>query len=494
MDKRTGSVLKVTSEPVETEGLFSGKGWFAEVIKDQVKELNYEYGTKQYRINMNVIAERVGLNVDRFKKIRQGSTTTRKRDCILAICAAVGFGPDMTNKILRSYHSMPCLDTGGLRDKLISEILRDNENEGVTYTEINYILEQNNLSPLDIKKMRKKSSGGPETPLPKQYIVKDENCWTEVSSILYGDSPSKGLEDQYSLSRYICRATMTVENLENKTCFRLSASSRGEFSVWNEESDYLPSLCVSDLSQTEKYKPFFVRLHADIQKELNTVKSRCNDTKNYYKRVSANYRNGSLHIFAETYNYTIPEMNEYFLMEYVDGEYTLTHSTRSQFMEYYLVPEEYEKQYGTVREQKPRDCYPSIQEITDQMKKTDTQSDEYETLRASYRAFDVLRETIEDLLVSLRRKGVVIRDYDARYDIPDYVCAFFGVEKEYKYTEDSNTGEFFAHIEKASFDYGDGEREISISDLKLAYELGVNTIDEVYSIIVRKGSVEGLLY
>lgn len=78
-----------------------------------------------------------------------------------------------------------------------------------------------------------------------------------------------------------------------------------------------------------------IQEHADLlglskgmyQKILNKQKEtqfRDCITKNYHERIGAGIHNGRIHIFYETYNYRVPELNEYYLFEYIDGVYRLT--------------------------------------------------------------------------------------------------------------------------------------------------------------------------
>ena len=48
------------------------------------------------------------------------------------------------------------------------------------------------------------------------------------------------------------------------------------------------------------------------------------DTKNYQRRISADVYKDHFHIYAETYNYFVPELSEYYLFEYVEGHQRLS--------------------------------------------------------------------------------------------------------------------------------------------------------------------------
>lgn len=56
--------------------------------------------------------------------------------------------------------------------------------------------------------------------------------------------------------------------------------------------------------------------------------------------------------FYEIYNYSIPEKNEYYFMDCVNGKYTLYVSPESIFMRFYLTDKEYSNIYGKSLERK----------------------------------------------------------------------------------------------------------------------------------------------
>ena len=68
---------------------------------------------------------------------------------------------------------------------------------------------------------------------------------------------------------------------------------------------------------------------------------RLGDTRNYGERKSARNINGKIHIFAEKYNYRFPEANEYYVMDYSEGTYTLSVFHHSAFMYLFMGEKEY---------------------------------------------------------------------------------------------------------------------------------------------------------
>ena len=83
-------------------------------------------------------------------------------------------------------------------------------------------------------------------------------------------------------------------------------------------------------------------------KEKKRILEITNDTKNYHERISAKVIDNRLHIFYELYDVDIPVIGDYYLMDYVDGKYTLYISSKSRFMLYYLSKEDYYKFYNKI--------------------------------------------------------------------------------------------------------------------------------------------------
>ena len=98
------------------------------------------------------------------------------------------------------------------------------------------------------------------------------------------------------------------------------------------------------LRDAGEYKPFFSRLRSMTMKYHRKLIDRLDDTRNYGERISAHLINGKIHIFAEKYNYRFPEANEYYVMDYSEGTYTLSVFHHSAFM-YLLMGEKEYKSY-----------------------------------------------------------------------------------------------------------------------------------------------------
>jgi hypothetical protein len=64
------------------------------------------------------------------------------------------------------------------------------------------------------------------------------------------------------------------------------------------------------LDDAGELKDYYMQLEDMVQTEIRRMTTVLNDTKNYGSRLSADIVNGTIHVFAEEYNYRIPEANE----------------------------------------------------------------------------------------------------------------------------------------------------------------------------------------
>ena len=94
---------------------------FADYIKEKRKEIISPSGKK--RLKTRELAESLDINYEQFRKILNMNKPTKKRDCIIAICAILRLDIDDTNKALKLYQYMPILNEKNPRDELLIEIL-----------------------------------------------------------------------------------------------------------------------------------------------------------------------------------------------------------------------------------------------------------------------------------------------------------------------------------------------------------------------------------
>ena len=120
----------------------------------KLKELSKKLGTK---VSKKDIADMVGVSHELFRKMINREKATKKRDCIIAVCAALRLDTYDTNLALKHNDWMEPLDDYNIRDEFIMNLL-DNlnlnpktaEDNPKIIPEINDALVANGFSELDI--------------------------------------------------------------------------------------------------------------------------------------------------------------------------------------------------------------------------------------------------------------------------------------------------------------------------------------------------------
>ena len=318
-------------------------------------------------ISTRDIAEMLGIRYELFRKMINRESPTNRRDCIIAICAMLRVGLDDTNLALHYNDDMPPLDDYHPRDLILIDILNNQSDDFKTIDEINEKLEINYQPILDIihhkqpkPKNNKRSSykpvrkhfqctiGGikrfsePDRFLDLLYDV--ENFYNMRTSIELEDHGKR-----YEISiRHKDSADMWEENLYQRAMRKRITPSRKTYTIYAYPHKNQPAKLTEydSIEQTGLFQEWFLEIerteHTERQKLFETV----NDTRNYGSRISAKVINSELHVFCETYNYDVPELAEYCLMDWCRGTFTLYILKQSGFMQMYLSREEYTKIFG----------------------------------------------------------------------------------------------------------------------------------------------------
>ena len=245
---------------------------------------------------------------------------------------------------------------------------------------------------------------GPYDSLDMNY----RNCCTVIPYMEF-DNDGKRIViwidphlENYLVRRY------SEDNKEQKLDMFKSLDETGEFTA-----------CFNELSD----------MRASEEKRMDDI---LNDTRNFFSRVSAKVVDDEIHIFGEVYNYHLPKAEEYYFMDYCNGEYTMYVSKSSRFMKMYLSKEKYEKIYGNTN-----DCiteqYSSADEIEELI--SDLSDKAYQkkiVLSLRLQTFEALKSQIDALYDHLISGDAHIRNRaqfcDNKYDIIE----FFGAEAEFE--------------------------------------------------------------
>lgn len=470
---------------------------FADYIRSKRKEVRDPSDpTGKKTLSIKAHAASLGLSQEMYRKILNMQKPNQSRDCIIAICAALHMDVDDTNKALHLYNSMPGLDKKSRRDRIIINVL----NGGVKYVfgieTVNSCLEQYGFAPLSTIDHRKRTARNVNASLASYpYKVLKKVAKTATGYLVYGDQYDS-LATMYDFSRYHCYANMWLDDPIRRCVYELTAEPEGYFSL-----EVLPRIHEAESSIISYESPddagefchCFIELQGMARLEQKRMEEFLNDRKNYREGIGAGIQNGRIHIFFETYNYSVPEFNEYYLFEYIDGVYRLTVSHHSLFMQKYLSEDDYTMHYGSL-ESEGYIYYDSVEEI-DRLQSESNSSQEADILRLRENAYRQFQRKVDICLRQLRSREIFVRNLEFIWEDRDRVCAFFGVENEFQCRIDGEENDFMiAEKKEASFTLSNGTSiSLSLEELYRAFELGFSTIEEVCLAKIRNGSVEATL-
>lgn len=466
---------------------------FAQYISQKRKEVFSVSGKEGISIGEH--AKMLDISQEMFRKILNKQKSNQSRDCIIAICASIGMDVEDTNTALDLYEYYPKLDYDNPRDRVIMDTLNGEVENTICIDNLNERLERNGFRKLDIIKHRNRSVA----PTPKstpRFRIKGKKVRTYTDSLLYGDR-YQSLITEYDCSRYHCEADMYIIDAKTEQKYKLTADAFGYMSLekkpWPSDGNS-PFIIFQTLNETGDFQNLFSELIDLAKNEQRRMESFLNDTKNYHERISANFYNRGIHIFYEQYNYVVPEFNEYYLFEYIEGTYRLTVSNDSLFMQKYLSQEEYAEHYGEAKESK-KESYDSLEEIELGLKEAQSY-EQKDILNLRKKAYKHGKKKVMELLEKFRTRQVFVCNLKHIWEDIDRVCEFFGVTKEF---DCKFGGEYedmmFADKREAKFTLDDGESVlITLDDLYRAFELGFKDFKDVCEVKKQIGSIESILF
>lgn len=470
---------------------------FAKFIKKKRRELSIRlYGAKipketedeevpKKMISTKEVAGLVGIKESMFPKILNMQKPTKERDCIIAICIVLQIESDEADKALHLYNNMPCLDYSIPRECFLIELMDEHSTDDppITIQKVNKMLEENGFEKLHINSNRRKPVSD------NKYEISRIETETYLKELLYTDYYNS-LVTKYRPDRYRSIAKMQLSEINSDREYVLFTDNHGE--CWSEIYENGKVSMDYSLSETGEFKQYFLRLRSEVRRELKMMLNVLDDTKNYQDRISAEIKDDNFCIYAETFSYSIPEINEYYFMEKLGNQFHLMVYNESVFMSHYLSEVRYKELYKKTKKAKLVAEYYSVDEIES------SEKDKYSSERLlSYRkrVFSILQHKIETLLDDIRCKKTYVRNLDFIYDDRDRVCSFFNVEEEYQCSMNGEFGDFMvAGNDRHDFVINDGELvTITLNDLYIAFELGFNNITEICRVKRKLGSIEAII-
>ncbi len=445
---------------------------FSKFFRSKLKEFN---DNNSCNLSQDDIATQLGISLTLMPKyIANGDKATKKRDCVIAMCLMVHMSVDEINIALSKY-GMPYFDEANKRDKIIMELINNNRetvDPPLSFDELNEFLFYKTGTYFDIIEHRDGNTSKKSTA-PFTIVKKRVECRTD--ELIYGD-PYDSLDTAY---KRLCRiyAFMWLDDNGRKE-YKLCAEPDGFLSCteypmrgeWYHKYDSPENSGI--------FKNCFIELQRRAMAEKKRIAESLNDTRNYHERISAKVIKNELHVFYETYNYTVPELGEYYLMDYVNGEYTLYVSYKSQFMRYYLSKQEYLDMFGKISN-KYDEHYSSGEQIENAI--ASASIDRKEIIRLRVRAYRNAQDKINSLIDRLRSGKAHIRNLKEIYDNELDVLSYYKVDEAYQCSYDPEYGEIDGvGLDKVSFSIpGDMQVELSVDDLCAGFKIGLSTIEEV---------------
>lgn len=442
---------EMTYRPVEDP-----KNAFSQLIK-----YHRYHSRPDKKLSTKDLAKRVGIGPEIFRKIINMQKPTKKRDCIIAICAVLKMNVQETNKALNYYNNMPLLDQGAPRDNLLMTILEYQKESYLDLDNINALLTINNYSSLDIINSRGISKTYETDTL---YKVEDISVHTYLNNQRLHDT---SLSSRYRIDNYQYEANMVIKDDHKSYLIKITTN--------NQNTLYTtPKHTYFSLEDTGLFKPCFIQLLGMIKKEKTRIKQILNDTRNYKNRLNARVIGNHIYVYEEIYDHDYPEFNVYYLMEYIGGAYHFSIAHSSQFM-YKHMPNY--KEYYEEELEGPYVSYDSIEEIdqeiescTDQCKKT--------VLHMRRNRYLDMKKDIEEALEKIKNKELYIESID---ELNESVIDYYNIDPLF--------------LDDHSIKVNDKEEtvELTFEELERSYELGYKSLEDIVSNKKLYGNIEKVL-
>lgn len=481
-----GNIINVTREFDTKYFLKDGKA-FAKFVRDKLNEYNENYGED---LKTRDLAKRVGINYEMFRKILNRQKPTSKRDFFIAIGVVLHWTPGEIDEALIRYQYIPTLDNNNPRDAFIMLQIKSD----ISVSDLNDRLIRNGFPELDIHDKRggKKEITEEKESHAMSYKVMESRVRTPVSSDYYYGDQYNSLCTTYNPFRCKSTGDMVIKDLNTKRYIHLTVHSDGGFYSQVIYGDNIPRH-YENIEDTGTYKDYFLELNRIVLLEKERLLTVLNDTKNYKVRTSARLIGGAIIVFSEEFNYTIPELNEYYMMTRSKGKYKLLVYHQSAFMCMYLSEDEFKKYYG-ITNSAPVETYDSIKQIEDMLVGKNTYSEEAIRLRMRKRTFVRMQKNVDELYGQLKAKKKFIQNLDFIYENPYDVLRYYSLEKDYECQYDEEYSEIVGCLNSKEYVSSDGTKvEITLEDIKHAFELSYENINQICELKAKLGSVEAVL-
>lgn len=472
---------------------------FSEFIKRRIRLYNKNNKNK---MTIKQLGKNLGIEYNMFRRKITKEKPIRERDCIIAMCVELQLFPGEIDEALILYDMQP-LNPKDERDSCIercvkysvSKLFKNNKYDlNINLLNDSLILE--GFCPLKIQSKKddhnKNKSNGKRKNSKYKVIIDAFVESLEKSEIYLGDRYGS-LSTEYDPSEIEMKGHMLLSDSKGIEYY-LEASTTDKLSSISSEKNAITQNYDS-LEDTGDFKEFFVKLNSRVNLEWFRVLNVLKDTRSYRGRSSAKVINDKLCVFAEEYNYTVPELNEFFFMTRTNGKYELLVFNESAFMQYYLDSEKYKKLYNQ-KPVKAKEIYNSAEEIANVIEKAEKFSTEYYRLRLRMRVFNVLKKTVDDLFQNIREEKTFINNPDQMYgnEAEWEILKYYKLEKDFVYEHiQFDDGERINYYPDKNYRWNGQAINIRHADLLDAYKLGIQSFEDVLNIKSEYGAIKEII-
>lgn len=442
MDTKNEKLMlhRLCFKPIE-----DNKNSFSELIK-----YHRYHSRPNKKLSTKDLAKRVGIGPEIFRKIINMQKPTKKRDCIIAICAVLKMNIKETNKALNYYNNMPLLDYSSPRDNLLMTILEYQKECYLDLDSINALLTINNYSSLDTINSR---------GISKTYETQTSYHVEDVSVNTYLNDEClnyKSLSSRYRFSNYQYEAKMIIK--DDHHCYTIYIMADKHQTIYKTKNHIYTSL-----KETGLFKPCFIQLLGMIEKEKKRIKEILNDTRNYNNRLNGRVVGNHFYVYEEVYEHEYPELNIYYLMEYIDGTYHFSISHESQFLSKHLTNY---KEYYIKEPDPPYASFNSLEEI---------ESYENKTLLELYKKrYKEMMKDIQKGIQQIKNKEIYI---ECKEELDGTVLDYYNIDSLF--------------LEESMKE--DPQTLLTLDEIERAYELGYKSIEDIISAKQNYGNIESII-
>lgn len=459
---------------------------------EEMRELHRD--ENGYKITKKRLSEVTQIPYEMLKKVISKSRKTTNRDYIIAICIGLNMNIFETNKALELYQ-MHKLNDNNIRDSIISSMII----KGKSIEEVNKELKNLKCTCLNIGHRKLDNIEGIKKEKirdmdfcneRKRYRILEQEIYIYDFFEFINENT---LSSMYNPEKFTCTGVIIYEDKDTKKKYKIEIEGTyRKYEILNDGSELLKEK-FTDKNEIEddELLGLIVNVECLINSKTIELKYMANDTKNYMKRASAHINDIKCYIFEERFNYELPELNEYYLLESINGEICLSVWDKSVFMTKYLDKEKYMKIYGK-NEAKCICSFKGIAELKESQNDVENEISNYNILNkyvfeSRMKHFKEMIEDLERLKLDLKKGELVV--YNSSELECEDILKFYNAKELFNCVEDEQ-GNFIPQ----SIEYIDKNGNvIRIEDLYRAVELGIESIEKISSILNKKDKLESII-